>query len=478
MHNKSEQIGSVPTEALNVLLVEDNRDDAELCARALKKGHSAFRLDVVCTREELERQLSAVTYDIVLADYNLGPWTGVDACNLVRSKGLNIPFILITGALGEEKAVECVKAGIADYILKDRLERLPLAISRALEEQHLRDENERAERSLRESEVKFRTLAEATPAACFLEQRTVCNYVNQAAERLTGYSREELLAMNFWTLVHPDCKQRLREQTVAKSGDELSDVQYETRILTKQGETKWLTVTVGTFEVDGGLAALITAFDITHRKLTEDNMWHLASTDPLTGLANYRRLADFFQAETERSKRTGRSFGVLLLDLDGLKQINDACGHVVGNSALKRFGQALRHQCRSIDLAARFGGDEFVVVLPETGIEGPFALARRLCAQLAQEASRPALSFSFGTAVWPQDGRSFDDLLEVADRNLYAMRTKEQNQNHLLSQNAKYDTGSPDFTDTLQDWLTQANPTVPFCASSRQTDNGHKLLIS
>ncbi len=92
----------------------------------------------------------------------------------------------------------------------------------------------------------------------------------------------------------------------------------------------------------------------------------LAISDSLTGLANYRRLVDILQSELERSGRTNRPFSVLLMDLDGLKRINDRYGHLIGSRALCRVAAILRLNCRSIDTAARYGGDEFALVLPET----------------------------------------------------------------------------------------------------------------
>jgi len=148
----------------------------------------------------------------------------------------------------------------------------------------------------------------------------------------------------------------------------------------------------------------------------------LAVTDPLTGLANYRRLLDAFDSEVKRYGRTGRSFAVLLLDLDGLKKINDAHGHLVGSRALSRLAGILRIHCRDIDTAARYGGDEFVLVLPETDSEAAQRVAERISERLRNDDEEPFLSVSTGTAIYPQDGRTIDELFCAADRTLYAAK--------------------------------------------------------
>jgi len=148
----------------------------------------------------------------------------------------------------------------------------------------------------------------------------------------------------------------------------------------------------------------------------------LAISDSLTGLANYRHLVDVLQSELERSGRTNRPFSVLLMDLDGLEAINDRHGHVIGSRALCRVAASLRLNCRSIDTAARYGGDEFALVLPETNAFAAQQVADRVRNCLDAEEEIPHLSLSIGIATFPQSGVTVQQLLESADRALYAMK--------------------------------------------------------
>jgi diguanylate cyclase (GGDEF)-like protein len=150
----------------------------------------------------------------------------------------------------------------------------------------------------------------------------------------------------------------------------------------------------------------------------------MAVSDPLTGLANYRRLLSVLEAELDRSRRTQRAFSVVLLDMDGLKAINDQFGHLTGSRALVRLGKILRSHSRAIDTAARYGGDEFALVLPEAGREIAARVVGRVRERLAAEAEPPALSVSAGVAAFPEDGDTPEKLLAAADRNLYRMKNR------------------------------------------------------
>lgn len=159
--------------------------------------------------------------------------------------------------------------------------------------------------------------------------------------------------------------------------------------------------------------------DITQRKKTEEQIRYQATHDALTGLANYREFMDTLERELRRAERTHHLFAAMLLDLDDLKQVNDRLGHLAGNRALKRLAAVMREQCRSTDLVARYGGDEFAVLLIDSDREMAEHVAERIEASLRTDGGDPLITVSIGIAVYPKDGRTAQDLLEMADRRLY-----------------------------------------------------------
>jgi diguanylate cyclase (GGDEF)-like protein len=176
-----------------------------------------------------------------------------------------------------------------------------------------------------------------------------------------------------------------------------------------------------------GVAAattLVIAASIAQRRRAERQLREWSTTDPLTGLANYRQLTTVLDREIQRSQRTGRAFALLLLDLDHLKVINDRDGHLVGSRALCRVAEVLRGASRAVDTTARYGGDEFAIVLPESGEEEAQKLAERIGEQLARDEDWPPISVSIGLAVFPRDAEKVETLIDSADRRMYGAKRR------------------------------------------------------
>jgi diguanylate cyclase (GGDEF)-like protein/PAS domain S-box-containing protein len=177
--------------------------------------------------------------------------------------------------------------------------------------------------------------------------------------------------------------------------------------------------------LNGELKAIhISYLDISQRVWEVGQLQEKATTDALTGLANFGWFNRVLQREIQRSDRTGRTFAILMLDMDDLKNINDNYGHAVGNRSLYRLAEILRTNCRVLDTAARYGGDEFVLILPETGEAAAWHVAHRIYNQLSAGREQPPLTFSAGVAMFPEDGRTAEMLLNKADRALYEAKRR------------------------------------------------------
>jgi diguanylate cyclase (GGDEF)-like protein/PAS domain S-box-containing protein len=413
---------------LHILFVHSHAADVERCLQELDKVHFTVSSEIVVTPQEFSERLGSHAYDLVIAEYGSANWRETQALEVLNLSKSQIPLIFVGGTLQRETVAEFIARGAFDCIEMNHIGHLAVAVHRALVEKTLRDERDRAQNGLRHSEARYRALAGNLSygiCRCNLDGKFL--EVNEAMVNMLGYaSNEELLAVDLAgdVIQNPD----KRAQLLGRSDQQGSLDPLEVEWKRKDGTTR--KVRLSGQEVIGEHGELdayeVITEDVTKQRQLEDHLRQEAARDPLTGLANYRHLAEVLDMEIKRSERTGREFALLLFDLDGLKRINDRYGHMVGSHALCRVADILSF-CRDIDTAARYGGDEFAVVLPETGAEAAHQVAERICNSIANDGMGPKLSVSIGVAVYPRDGERIESLLRAADVAMYAMKASKHN---------------------------------------------------
>jgi diguanylate cyclase (GGDEF)-like protein/PAS domain S-box-containing protein len=408
-----------------ILIAHHSVADVQHCLHELEKVRFTVSSEVVVTIEQFAERLRSRDFDLILVEYPSFSWQETQVLDLLHRLKKDIPAIFLVHGLKRETAAELILSGAADCVEVDNnLGHLPIAVHRALKEKALREQRDRAEKNLRHSEARYRALAGNLSygiCRCNVDGRFV--EVNDAMINMLAYeSREELLALDLACnlIQDPDQRAQLLGRVIADALVRPLEIEW------KRKDQTTLKVRLSGREVLNEQAQLeayeVIVEDITKQRELEDHLRRQAASDSLTGLANYRHLVDVLDSEIKRGKRTNREFAMLFFDLDRLKVINDRFGHMVGSQALCRVADILFSCCRDIDTPARFGGDEFAVVLPETNAEAANLVARRICENVANDDKGPRISVSVGIAVYPQDGDTIEGLLGRADSALYSMK--------------------------------------------------------
>ena len=259
---------------INVLIVEDLVADAELIERELFKAGIAFQSRRVDTRDAFVAALDDFQPAVILSDYNLPQFSGREALRLLKQLAVSIPFILVTGSLTEEVAVECMKEGAHDYILKTSLTRLPSAMANALEKAQTLEEIVRAEAALHRSEEQYRLIAENTSdLICMLDVHGNYTYLSPSYREVLGYAPESLLSTSCFSLIHPDDRNTAEEWTVHSAASKKSE-RVELRMKHREGHwgvfeilSNWI------FDSKGRPAkGILVSRDITKRKEAENTL--------------------------------------------------------------------------------------------------------------------------------------------------------------------------------------------------------------
>ena len=444
---------------VRLLIVEDDPDDAALCLHALKEGGIEAIADIVQTRDEFVEKIRAKSYDLVITDHHLPNWKGTEVVSLVRTLGSDVTVILVTGTLGDEDVVECLHLGITDVVFKDRLGRLPDAVRRSLMESRLRQEALRAKQSLAQAN---RTLSNqvcelqaqsdennAIRDALFQEKElamvtlnsigdaVVCtdiwgniSFLNLVAEKMTGWLGHDAVgrplaevlrildAGTRETIPNPMKMEAGRLHSmhlppkcvlIRRDGFEIPIEDSVAPIHDREGDTT---------------GAVIVFRDVSAARAMAEEMAHSAQHDFLTGLPNRLLVSDRMNQAIRLASRHNKRLGVLFLDLDGFKHINDSLGHAIGDKLLQSIAKRLVKCVRGADTVSRQGGDEFVVLLSEMEkAEDAGQTATRILHAVAE--AHPIdqhdlhVSTSIGVSVYPDDGLDAETLIKNADTAMY-----------------------------------------------------------
>ncbi len=256
------------THAIRILIAEDLSTDAELAIREIKKENIDFTYRVVDTEKEFRKELSDFAPDIVISDYSMPVFDGMSALKITRAFNRYLPFVVLTGSMNEETAVECMKAGANDYVIKEQITRLPFAVLEAIGKRETQVEKVRVQKELLESEAKYRSLIENSNDAIYLIYNRKFELINPGFEEMFGYSLAEVKqpGFDFIQLIAPESKTFIEERLRKAMAGEKVDHLYEFTAIDKNGVKKEVEASVSSIDFKNGKAIQGIIRDISERK--------------------------------------------------------------------------------------------------------------------------------------------------------------------------------------------------------------------
>jgi diguanylate cyclase (GGDEF)-like protein/PAS domain S-box-containing protein len=410
---------------LRVLLVEDTEDDADLLLLELRRGGFEPDLVRVQTAEAMKAELGARSWDVVISDFSLPSFSGLEALGVLQRSGIDLPFILVSGTIGEEVAVEAMRAGADDYVMKARLQRLPAAVERELREAEARTAHREAQKTL----IALRKAVDSLPVGVTITgtDGTIL-FTNPAEHVLHGYAPDELVGKEGRGLVPEEFARPLTLDQMRN----LRSWKRERLNVRKDGSVFPAQLISDVVLGAGGepLGIVTICEDISERKLVEQQMFRHAFYDDLTGLPNRTLFLERLGRAVARSRGRSESlYAVLYLDLDRFKLVNDGLGHHIGNQLLVAIARRLEQCLRPADTVARLGGDEFTILVDDLkDTEAATQLAERVQLELttpfALAGQQVYTSASIGIAVSTHGYHRHEDVLRDADIAMYRAKAR------------------------------------------------------
>jgi diguanylate cyclase (GGDEF)-like protein/PAS domain S-box-containing protein len=408
-------------EPVDLLFVEDSEDDVVLAVHAIQREGFAASWRRVDQEGDMRRELSERLPQAILSDFSMPRFDGVVALRLARELAPAVPFIFVSGTIGEERAIEAIRLGATDYVLKNNMRRLGTVVRRALAEAQERERVRAAE----EERARLVEILEATSDHVGVsdpEGRML--YLNRAGRRMMGLGESGPLELRV-SDVYPTWAQGARgdgiwegeSALVGANGEEIPVSQVLITHRDAKGDVRFYSVI---------------ARDIRERKTYEARIQHLANYDALTDMPNRALLADRTAQAIAHARRFERSVALISLDLDRFKLVNDSAGHGAGDELLRAVGERIRAAVREGDTVARLGADAFAVLAADLArSDDVLAVVRKI-----QDALRPSfrvgnadlhLTASIGASVSPKDGSEFDLLLRNADAAVHRVKAEGRN---------------------------------------------------
>lgn len=425
--------------SLKLIAIDDDPGDLELLRRYLLSiPGRTISLAAVTDAEEGYRRLVAEGGEIVFLDYRLGGKTGLEVLRDFRGRGVKAPIVMLTGHGDEELAAELMKAGASDYLPKARLspDSLEQVLRSALRIAQLEKQAAAAEEKLRLAAKVFDNILEGVMVT---DAETVILSVNPAFCAITGYTSDEVVGKKPTMLrsdVHDELFFRQMWSDLAATGHWRGEIWN----MRKSGDTFLAWQTISAVRDPGGRVSHYVSvfYDITERKRHEDFIRYQAYHDLLTGLPNRQLFSDRLGQALLHARREGEMVGVMFLDLDHFKEVNDTLGHNTGDLLLQEVARRLPHSVRKGDTIARFGGDEFVLLLPNIQrIHNAVVLAEKILAAFDKpfklEGAELSIRPSIGISLFPRDGDQPEGLVRKADEAMYQAKQKGRNNFQLAS---------------------------------------------